>query len=184
MFTGVSARDQPFSNRDFEILVFSHWDFARAWINYILLKGNSHNGIPTLAQGVLVLAWARKYVGKILSGKGGPGVGSRGGVWIFRFLFLFFGGGGGFAGGCGNYVCLLCFVFCVSLPPGRAPTNNDACMSRLVSNVLGTFFAVKCVEIAWQCSSLELCCFPWLRFCKIYELVRVACSSLKSDELS
>ena len=92
MFTSVAGWDQPFSNRDFEILVFSQWDFARGWINYILLKGNSYNGIPTLAQGVRVLAWTRKYVGKILGGKGGPGVGSRGGVWIFRFLIFVFGG--------------------------------------------------------------------------------------------
>ena len=92
MFTSVAGWDQPFSSRDFEILVFSQWDFARGWINYILLKGNSYNGIPTLAQGVRVLAWTRKYVGKILGGKGGPGVGSRGGVWIFSFLIFVLGG--------------------------------------------------------------------------------------------
>ena len=91
------------------------------------------------------------------------------GFSVFDFLFL--GGGSGFTGGCGIYVCSLSKCFCVLLLPGRAPASNDACMSRSVSNVIGTFFAAKFVELACQSNSLESCCFPWLRYCMIYELV-------------
>ena len=93
-------------------------------------------------------AWTRKYAGKILGGKGGPGVGSRGGVWIFLFGIFVWGVGSGFTGGCGIYVCWLCnvFVFCFH-PAEPQQTMMPACLDRLAT-CSEHFCGFKCVDLA------------------------------------